>query len=354
MEFRTVADLEQSIWKNLHRFPADIDTVVGIPRSGLMAGSIAALMLNLPLADVDGYAAGRSFCTGRTRPVRALRGGARPKVLLVDDSVRTGDAMRAARAQLTEACPGIEIVTCAIYAAPEVAHTVDLPLELVATPRLFLWNAMHHPFISNACLDLDGVLCVDPTEADNDDGPCYEAFLAQVRPLHLPAQRIGTIVTSRLERYRPQTEEWLARHGVMYDKLVMLDLPDAATRQRLGCHASFKAEYYRASNAVLFIESDREQAADISLISGKPTLWLGGPVLFRPDRGPDKAMLASMSRVRRDAVLRLKNALRRSLGQGRYDWAKRMVRDPLVAVWSASRQGIATSRKQIWRSVPEK
>jgi hypothetical protein len=65
-------------------------------------------------------------------------------------------------------------------------------------------------------------------------------------------------------------------------------------------------------------------------------------------------MLASMSRVRRDAVLRLKNALRRSLGQGRYDWAKRMVRDPLVAVWSASRQGIATSRKQIWRSVPEK
>lgn len=346
MEFRTIADLERTIWKNLHRFPPDIQTVVGIPRSGLMAGSIIALALNVQVADVVGYGEGRVFRSGTTRPVRTARDGTKPKVLLVDDSVRTGHAMRAARAQLALACSDIEIITCAVYAAPDAMHEVDLPLESVAMPRLFQWNAMHHSLLGNACLDMDGVLCVDPTEADNDDGPLYDAFLAQVRPLHLPIQRIGTIVTSRLERYRPQTEQWLARHGLVYDKLVMLNLPDAATCQRLGIHAQFKAEYYRDSAATLFIESERQQAADISLISGKPVLWLSGRILFQPDRDPDQVVVESMSRIQRNAVSRLKSTLRRSLGNSRYDWAKRMVRVPLAAACLVSAKGTATAGNQ--------
>lgn len=347
MEFRTIADLERTIWKNLHRFPPDIQAVVGIPRSGLMAASIVALALNVPLADVEGYGGGRTFRSGSTRPVRTVRGGAVPKVLLVDDSVRTGDSMRAARAQLALARPDIEIITCAVYASPDATHEVDLPLESVATPRLFQWNAMHHSLIGNACLDMDGVLCLDPTTTDNDDGPLYEAFLAQVRPLHLPTQRIGAIVTSRLERYRPLTEQWLERHGLVYDKLVMLDLPDAATRQRLGIHARFKAEYYRNSDATLFIESERQQATDISQISGKPALWLSGRVLFQPDRSPDQVVLESMSRIHRDAVFRLKSTLRRSLGNSRYDWAKRMVRIPLSAARSVTTKDTATAGSQL-------
>ena len=37
----------------------------------------------------------------------------------------------------------------------------------------------------------------------------------------IPAFEVNTILTSRIEKYRPETEDWLKRNGVKYRALVM-------------------------------------------------------------------------------------------------------------------------------------
>ncbi len=320
MNFRTIADLNATILKNLYRIPNDIDVVVGVPRSGLMAGSLVALALNLPLADVAGFVAGRLLASGKTR---AHQGLARDftelrNVLVVDDSARTGTAITEARALLTAAWPDKRFTYCAVYGLSDSADGLDLIFETVPLPRVFQWNVMHHIVLADACVDIDGVLCRDPNDQENDDGPGYLAFLRDAEPLHRPTQRIGTLVTSRLEKYRPQTEAWLAAQNIEYDNLVMLDLPDMATRRRLKAHGSFKAQYYRKSRASLFIESELAQAETIARISGKPALSMDGPRMCYPDALSVAALAVQAKRVRREQFLNVRKAIRLVIGETAY------------------------------------
>jgi hypothetical protein len=85
---------------------------------------------------------------------------------------------------------------------------------------------------------------------------------------------IPLIVTARIEQYRPQTEEWLRRHGVSVDELVMAPWGSLAERNRHDV-AAWKAEHYRrflkrrhALKPPLFIESCPHQAARIARLSG--------------------------------------------------------------------------------------
>jgi uncharacterized HAD superfamily protein/hypoxanthine phosphoribosyltransferase len=328
LNFRTIADLNATILRNLHRIPSDVDAVVGVPRSGLMAGSLVALALNLPLADVVGFAEGRLLASGKTRTHRGLHSGfeALRHVLVVDDSARTGSAMSEARRMLTEACPDKRFTFCAIYGLREVARELDFVFEIVADPRIFQWNVMHHGLLGNACVDIDGVLCRDPQDHENDDGEAYLRFLSEVAPLHRPTQTIGALVTSRLEKYRPQTEGWLRSHGVAYQKLVMLDLPDMASRRRLNAHGSFKAEYYRKSDATLFIESELSQAETIVRVSGKPVLCMDGPIMLSPGMLSLPAAALRIRSAPRRYAGRIKKLARIMLGETAYGRLKAMLK----------------------------
>ena len=273
MYYRSIADLQSAITANLHRLPRDLDLVVGVPRSGLLAANLFGLAANLPVTDLDGFVAGRMFSSGSTKSRPAVRSifEAR-RVLVLDDSINTGTAMREARAKVTAAGSTAKMMFAAVYGLPRGHVEVDCVFEDVPQPRLFEWNVMHHVLLERSCVDLDGVICADPTSEENDDGPAYQRFLRSARLLQRPSRRIRWIVTSRLEKYRASTQAWLARNGIRYDKLIMLDLPSKKERQRLSAHADFKAAFYRASDAVLFIESEGVQAATIAQASGKPVL----------------------------------------------------------------------------------
>lgn len=134
-----------------------------------------------------------------------------------------------------------------------------------------------------ACLDIDGVLCEDPTSQENDDGLKYLEFLENAKPLLIPTLPVGNLVTSRLEKYRPQTENWLEKQGIKYEKLFMLDLPDSTTRRALNNHAHFKSQIYRQTKSIIFIESELKQAIDIAKYSGKPVLCTENRRLVYPD-----------------------------------------------------------------------
>jgi uncharacterized HAD superfamily protein/adenine/guanine phosphoribosyltransferase-like PRPP-binding protein len=285
MRYRSLSDLSDLITSQLHRVPADIDLVVGIPRSGILPAITIALLLNLRYADLDSYLAGRLAGAGSTKRHGGLIedfGKAR-HVLVIDDSLNRGCAMREARERLAHLASDVRFTFAAAYVVPDGANEVDLAFAILPLPRMFEWNFIHHPYLAHACVDIDGVLCLDPCANENDDGPGYLGFLAGALPLYRPTRRIACLVTSRLEKYRPQTEDWLARHGVEYDRLVMLDLPTAAERRRRGVHGSYKGEVYRDSKAIIFIESEYRQAVEIARISGKAVLSIEGQRIVTPD-----------------------------------------------------------------------
>jgi uncharacterized HAD superfamily protein/hypoxanthine phosphoribosyltransferase len=297
MQYRSVADLNDTIYRNAPRLPKDVDLVVGIPRSGLLAATLISLTLNLPLADLDGFVAGRLLATGRTRRREGWGpdAGEFKNVLIVDDSINSGKSIEAARARIQASGYAGKVTFCAVYGLEVNQSGADLILEVVNQPRFFQWNLMHHPWLKHACLDIDGVLCADPTADENDDGERYHRFLTTASPLHVPSQTIGWLVTSRLEKYRERTEQWLANQGIRYDNLIMLDAASKSERQRLNAHGSFKADAYRSVNAILFVESDLAQAKTIAKSAGKPVLCVEAQQVFYPDAWSPLAMAQSLA-----------------------------------------------------------
>ena len=284
MNFRSVADLNHAIVSGLVRLPRDIDVIAGIPRSGMLAANLVALHLNLPLTDLSGLIDGRLMHSGKRCSGHGARIPERAKVLVVDDSVWSGAALQQARQRIAEANLPYDIRFAAVYCRAGTERQVDFCFESITGIRVFEWNVMHHDWLlSQTCMDIDGVLCVDPTDEENDDGPRYAAFLRDALPNQLPSVPVRWLVTCRLEKYRAQTEDWLHRHGVQFGELVMMDLPDAKTRRAAGNHAGFKAEVYRSKGAELFIESDERQAQEIASISGLPVLCLTTRQMAYPD-----------------------------------------------------------------------
>jgi len=278
MNFRSVADLNDAVVRGLYRLPGDIDLVVGIPRSGMLAANLIALHLNLPLTDLDGYLSGRVMRSGQ----RGRDGVTGRHALVVDDSALSGATMQASRARIDEASPSGRVTMTAVYIAPEARAAVDHAFEEIVGPRVFEWNLMHGGMIGRSCVDIDGVLCVDPTAQENDDGPRYRRFLEEVPPLLVPTTPVGRLVTCRLEKYRDLTEQWLARHGVQYGELHMMDLPTKAARLASGSHGSYKAKIYASTDTLLFIESSERQALEIARLSGRPVLCVDSRRMVYP------------------------------------------------------------------------
>lgn len=275
VNFRSFEDLARIVRANFHRIPADIDIVVGIPRSGMIPATMIALYFNVALTDLEGLLEGRVISAGSQRAKGRVKTEPHQwkKVLLVDDSIQSGNSMKAAVDRLREQGRW-DVVSCAVLGVQEAEGKADLIFEICPAPRIFEWNMMHHPLLTSVCIDIDGVLCVDPTDEENDDGLRYQEFLTSAQPLHLPTYPVGAVVSSRLEKYRAETEAWLARHNVKYETLHLLDMT-AEERRRKRAHGTFKADVYRSNpNWRLFIESDPSQAEEIARLTGKAVVCI--------------------------------------------------------------------------------
>ncbi len=250
--------------------PRDFDLIVGIPRSGMLPANLLALYLNRPYTDIDSFRNGHIYKAGERGQFFDINDY--KKILVVDDSIASGSAIVKSKEKLKEVEGNFDIKYCAIYVIPGKENLVDYYFEIVPLPRYFQWNIFNHTSLEKACFDIDGVLCIDPTEEQNDDGEKYLDFVLNAPPLYIPGSRIGTIVTSRLEKYREATETWLRNNKVRYNKLVMLDLPNKKARQKANSHAEHKANTFKESQYFLFIESSLSQAIEINRITKKPVL----------------------------------------------------------------------------------
>lgn len=282
--YMSIAQLSAEIRRKLGLIPNDVDLIVGIPRSGMIPAYLIGLFLNRLVVDLETFLSDGRPGHGETRQVGAklIRPLGAAHILLVDDSLASGASLRACRERIAQSPFAGKVTTCVVVVDPGMSNRVDLHFTQLPQPRIFEWNAFHHPYLEEACVDLDGVLCVDPSPRENDDGARYGRFIRSARPLFNPTRRIGHIVSARLEKYRNQTETWLAANRIEYGRLHLLDLPSAAERRRLGAHHLHKAKIYRECGAILFYESDPIQAGEIARLSGKPVLCVADMEFYRP------------------------------------------------------------------------
>lgn len=274
MKYVSYSDMATTIRANLWKIPHDVDLVVGVPRSGMIAALMIAEVMNKRVADIDTFLDDRVMGMGgrggliRETPIR--------KVLVVDDTVFTGTNMQKVRERLEPLAAHFEFIFACIYTDGFGAkQKVDIVLEDIAGQDgplvLYEWNIFHHyeEVSSQMMWDVDGLMCQEPPW--DSDTEAYERYLPEAVPMVIPSTKVGAIVTYRLEKYRDVTEEWLERMGVRYGRLIMFPADTADERNKLCPSWRFKAMIYKENEwAHLFVESSDFQAELIRHYAGKP------------------------------------------------------------------------------------
>jgi len=258
-QFVTWQRFEADITRLWQILPRPFSGVIGVPRSGMFAAAKIALLEGVPLWTSSPDAA-PNFLSRGSRLMTASAAGLLPKagpLILIEDSVNTGESLARAKAQ----CPP-DTPSATVYLNPKCQHRPDVYAWVLDMPHFFEWHLVGSPLAPAVLFDMDGTLCENCTEADDDDGPRYLRFLETVRPKMLPrVWPCAGIVTARLEKYRPQTEAWLQRYGVKYRRLHMGTWKDLATRRREYDPRRFKGGVYRKlPGVILFVESCPVQA----------------------------------------------------------------------------------------------
>jgi len=339
MEYRSISTLNDRVAAWSARLPGNPELIVGMAPDGLLPATLLALHRNLPVTDLPGLLEGRILSTGQRYGGPPLAGILRrpARIIVVDDYACTGSSLAEARERIAAADLPHEVSYGAVFTTPWAVHegAVTHYAEMLPDPAVFEWNIMHTTRVESFCVDIDGVLCVGPEPSENDDGGRYGAFLRNARPLVLPRHEVGWLVTSRLERYRPETEDWLARHAVRYRHLLMMDYPNQAARQRARAYDSFKAAAYLDTGADLFIESATHTAAGIARIASRPVFCFATREMIDPEGVPRQQYLpahpprTAIRALRWGVRLpgRIVRRARRKIGRGRHVATSREVAD---------------------------
>ena len=248
----------------------DIRGVLGIPRSGMFPASMIAMWLNLPLYFLDPQnnlvpMSGASKFGGiRMMEHKPLTG----RLLVVDDTVYAGTAMKNFKSRFLE-----DVYLAATYVKPEAKDLVDFYAKELPPPHLLEWNLFNCTYIQQALLDFDGILCPNIPFEILEDEEKHKEWLLNVKPFYhrLPKFKCKGIVTARFERYRDITENWLARHNVKYERLIMMpnEMEEDRLRDHVETSSTYKAKHFVESDAKFFIESEVPEAIRIRKKSGK-------------------------------------------------------------------------------------
>lgn len=272
--FRT-ADLYEQTYSLLQILPA-FSAVVAVPRSGMIPASLIATARHVPLFTLN---QGRLVDVGHGLRGQTINPPKAP-YLLVDDTTWSGAAMRRA----SQAIRGKDLIRAAVY-AHSTKH-VDYCATVCESDFLVEWNLFNNPglmrghSVIQACrggvaLDFDGVICEEPRVNDHRDLSGFLHWLSTAKPMHLPLSApVKMICSGRLEGWRHQTMNWLARYGVRVSRLLLDPARTVEERDIMPTVAARKGAEFRDSDCTLFVESDLRQCPVIQEVSGKTVVHL--------------------------------------------------------------------------------
>ena len=273
--FITSTQLQTDILTLLSKIPSDVTAIAGVARSGLSVATMLSMYLHLPMITIrqtlnDIVDTGNGWRLGGSKHVNPKQG----KVLVVDDTVMTGNSIKAIR-PLVQRELGDHLFA-AVYVNPAAKLKPDIWAVDLPWPHLLEWNVFNSVLSSSYALDFDGILCHDCPVGSDDDGEKYLEFIQNAKPLYVPRRTpIPLIVTARIEKYRQPTLEWLARHKIDVVQLFMHPASSLRERQRDNI-AAYKARHFsdwmRAYRPrvgpQMFFESEDHQARNIAQLSG--------------------------------------------------------------------------------------
>lgn len=270
VRFISSAQFQEDIKLLIGKIPPDITAIAGVARSGLSAATMLSMYLHLPMITIrqtmnDIVPTGNGWRLGGSRHVEPTG-----KILVVDDTVMTGNSLKAIR-PLIERELG-HAIYAAVYVNPNATLKPDIWAVDLGWPHMLEWNIFNSILSPSMAVDFDGILCRDCPPGADDDGPRYLDFIQNAQPLYVPRRvPIPLIVTARIEKYREPTEAWLRRHGIQWHNLVMHPARTLQERQADNI-PGYKARHYRnwasrhrpAPGPIIFCESEDWQARQIA------------------------------------------------------------------------------------------
>ena len=286
MRYIKLSDLCSTIRNNIHKLPHDVDAVIGVPRSGMIAASIISEYLNVPLGDVNTFK--DLTCVSGGDRLSLFKRTPNHKILVVDDSTFSGKSMRGTKDKL-KSIEGYTFIYSVVYLEGDKgSEEIDFYLEDMRHEDkgwdnicLYEYNLFnHYPHVMSKIMwDLDGVFCVNPTQDSNEAE--YLEFIKNAIPLFTPKVRLNKIVTYRCVKYLNETRDWLLKNGISFNVIAMVNAQNYIERHQVApSSAQFKAEIYKNDDAQLFIESEPEQAEQIWKLSNKPVLCVKNNTLY--------------------------------------------------------------------------
>lgn len=251
------------------KIPNQYDAIVGVPRAGLLIANVLASTFGRPLSTPDAFVKGEVWFSGLATKPSSFK-----KILVVEDSIASGGSLHRACDKIHDSNPDAQIDTVSLFVEWSNSGQVNYYHTLKDAPNLYEWNIMcdthcYGPVVS----DLDGVFCRNCTDAENDDGARYLNFIKTAEPKLIPTYSIDAIVTTRLEKYRSETADWLKRNNVKYKELYM-------RRDNKESAVELKSSVYEKSHAFWMWESDISQAIEIHKRTEKPVLCIDEMVLI--------------------------------------------------------------------------
>ncbi len=256
------------------------DAVIGVPRSGMVVASQMSIRLGVPLYSLNEY--GPIYLGGGLRVRKRQNFGDPKNALLVEDSTASGYSIREAVKWMGDAMQEWKVNTAAVYTTDSQKANLSIYHRVINLPHWFEWNLIWNRFLMdqlNVGVDFDGILCPDFTTEQDDDGWRYLEAMKNAKCLVPAGTHIHAIITARLEKYRPWTQEWLKKHGITYNHLVMGNWQTKDERST-QCIGSYKAEKATQLDAKMFVESCPLQAKIIKSKSDVAVLCpaLGGSI----------------------------------------------------------------------------
>jgi hypothetical protein len=226
------SEISQAVRHVIKHLPSDVGGIVAVPRSGVPAAALLAMELHVPLYHLS--ASGLVQAKGGARTNKGYADGTR--LVLVDDSSCTGTSLKQLKSTHQDIDNMFKVV---LFSTPATAGNWDLVYQQLTEPHFFEWNFFNSTYITSAALDLDGILC-----HNGSDAPRW-------LPRRSPAK---AIITARTEPERQGTEAWLAKWGILYERLVMF--PGTAEERTPAAVAKYKASEVQKAGAAFYVESE--------------------------------------------------------------------------------------------------